>query len=62
MAITKYLDTRMLETPAIAYGNIIRESLRMGGKARDSFSSATNALINRSEKSANESFEKEKKK
>ena len=60
MAITKYLDTRMLETPAIAYGNIIRESLRMGGKARDSFSSATNALINRSEKSANESFEKEK--
>jgi phosphate:Na+ symporter len=58
--VTKYLDERMLETPAIAFANIVRESLRMGGKARDSFSSATNALINRSEKSANESFEKEK--
>lgn len=58
--ITKYLDSRMLETPAIAYGNIIRESLRMGGKAKDCFTSATSALINKSPKSINESFEKEK--
>ena len=58
--IIKYLDDRMLETPAIAYGNIIRESLRMGKKAKDGFTSATNALINKSQKQINETFEKEK--
>ena len=59
-AITKYLDTRMLETPAIAYGNIIRESLRMGGKAKDCFSISTRALLNKSQKDVNEALEKEK--
>lgn len=59
-AITKYLDVRMLETPAIAYGNIIRESLRMGGKAKESFISATTALLDKSQKKINETFEKER--
>lgn len=58
--VTKYLDGRMLETPAIAYGNIIRESLRMGGKAQDCFTSATTALLEKSQKKINETFEKEK--
>ncbi|MEN8075378.1 Na/Pi cotransporter family protein [Clostridioides difficile] len=58
--ITKYLDVRMLETPAIAYGNIIRESLRMGGKAKESFISATTALLDKSQKKINETFEKER--
>lgn len=57
---TKYLDARMLETPAIAYGNIIRESLRMGRKAKECFISATTALLNNSQKEINETFEKEK--
>ena len=59
-SITKYLDSRMLETPAIAYGNIVRESLRMGGKARDSFESATTSLIEKLPKRLNDTFAKEK--
>ena len=58
-AVTKYLDERMLETPAIAYGNIIREALRMGGKAEKCFTSATRAVIDKSQKRIDETFEKE---
>lgn len=59
-AVTKYLDERMLETPAIAYGNIIRESLRMGGKAKDCFTCAAAGLLEKSPKMINESLGKEK--
>lgn len=59
-SVTKYLDSRMLETPAIAFGNIIRESLRMGRKAKECFISSKEALVNKSQKKINETLEKEK--
>jgi phosphate:Na+ symporter len=58
--ITKYLDERMLETPSIAFGNTIRETLRMGNKAKKSFTCSMSALLEKSEEDANETFEKEK--
>ncbi|MDU6114561.1 MAG: Na/Pi cotransporter family protein [Paeniclostridium sordellii] len=58
--ITKYLDERMLETPSIAFGNTIRETLRMGSKAKKSFTCSMNALLERSEDDAKTTFEKEK--
>ena len=58
--ITKYLDERMLETPAIAFGNIIRESLRMGYKANQSFTSSIVGLLEKSQEDINACFEKEK--
>ncbi|CEQ23529.1 sodium:phosphate symporter [[Clostridium] sordellii] len=58
--ITKYLDERMLETPSIAFGNTIRETLRMGNKAKKSFTCSMNALLERSEDDAKTTFEKEK--
>ena len=58
--ITKYLDGRMLETPAIAFGNIIRESLRMGYKANQSFTSSIVGLLEKSQEDINACFEKEK--
>lgn len=58
--VTKYLDERMLETPSIAFGNTIRETLRMGKKAKKSFTCAMTALLESSEENANMTFEKEK--
>ncbi|CEN21306.1 Na/Pi cotransporter family protein [Paraclostridium sordellii] len=58
--ITKYLDERMLETPSIAFGNTIRETLRMGNKAKKSFTCSMNALLEKSEDDAKTTFEKEK--
>lgn len=36
--VIKYLDERMLETPSIAFGNTIKEVLRMGKKLKEKFS------------------------
>ena len=58
--ITKYLDERMLETPSIAFGNTIREILRMGNKAKKSFTCSMDALLEKSQEDANKTFEKEK--
>ncbi|WP_373601317.1 Na/Pi cotransporter family protein [Paraclostridium bifermentans] len=58
--VTKYLDERMLETPSIAFGNTIRETLRMGKKAKTSFTCSMTALLENSEEDANMTFEKEK--
>lgn len=57
---TKYIDGRMLETPAIAYANIIREALRMGLKAKESYTSAVLGVTKRSQKDIDNTFEKEK--
>lgn len=59
-SVTKYLDERMLETPAIAYGNIMREVLRMGSKAKISYTCAVKGVTERSTKDIDEVFEKEK--
>ncbi|SHJ91125.1 Na/Pi cotransporter family protein [Tepidibacter formicigenes] len=58
--LTKYIDERILETPSIAVANTIRESLRMGKKAGESFESAMNGFFNKSKKSVYETFEKER--
>ncbi|GAA0865443.1 hypothetical protein GCM10008917_22930 [Paraclostridium tenue] len=50
----------MLETPSIAFGNTIREILRMGNKAKKSFTCSMNALLEKSQEDANKTFEKEK--
>ena len=57
---TKYLDERMLETPAIAFGNIVRESLRMGYKANQSFTSSIIGLLEKSQEDIDVCFEREK--
>ncbi|MCT4508729.1 MAG: Na/Pi cotransporter family protein [Tepidibacter sp.] len=59
--LTKYIDDRILETPSIALLNSVRESLRMGKKARISFESSINGLLNKSRKEVDETFEKERK-
>ncbi len=58
--VTKYLDERMLETPSIAFGNTIRETLRMGKKAKQSFTCAMTAVLENSEEDATITFKKEK--
>ena len=58
--VTKYLDERMLETPAIAFANIVRESLRMGEKAKQSLTNSVSALLQKSEQNISVCYEKEK--
>ncbi len=59
--LTKYIDDRILETPSIALSNSVRETLRMGKKARVSLESSMNAFLNKSRKDADATFEKERK-
>lgn len=56
---TKYLDERMLETPSIALGNTIKETLRMGEIAKKCLSSSMDGFINKSDKSTKLAFETE---
>ena len=56
---TKFLDERMLETPSIALGNTIKETLRMGYIAKDCLSSSMDGFINKSQKSIDRAFETE---
>ncbi|MEJ8554132.1 Na/Pi cotransporter family protein [Tepidibacter sp. Z1-5] len=59
--ITKYIDDRILETPSIALSNSVRETLRMGKKARKSLECSMNAFLSKSRKDADATFEKERK-
>ncbi|MBO3446206.1 Na/Pi cotransporter family protein [Clostridium sp. CCUG 7971] len=56
---TKYLDERMLETPSIALGNIVKETLRMGNKAKGTLETSIKAVIESSEEDVKKTFEKE---
>lgn len=58
--ITKYLDERMLETPSIAFGNTIKEVLRMGRNAKKSLVFSMDGILKKSQKDVNMTFEKEK--
>ncbi|WP_072725179.1 Na/Pi cotransporter family protein [Tepidibacter thalassicus] len=58
--LTKYIDERILETPSIAVANTIRESLRMGKKAAQSFESAMNGFFNKSKQEIKKTFENER--
>ncbi len=56
----RYIDDRMIETPSIALANTIKETLRMGEKAKDSLNLAMQGLIEKSPKKIEKSFEREK--
>lgn len=57
---TKYLDERMFETPSIALGNTVQEVVRMGGKARKSYTYAMEGLLTKDSKAIDKAFNYEK--
>ena len=56
----KYLDERILETPTIALGQVVKEVLHMGNLAKISLESAIHALKNNDQKSIEKTFKIEK--
>lgn len=57
---SKYLDERILETPSIALGQVIKETLHMGNIAKKSYICAMDAFISGSSAKAQETFALEK--
>lgn len=56
----KYLDERILETPTIALGQVVKEVLHMGNLAKMSLDSAIGALKNNDQKGIEKTFKIEK--
>ncbi len=56
----KYLDERILETPTIALGQVVKEVLHMGNLAKMSLDSAVSALKNNDQKGIEKTFKIEK--
>ncbi|MDH8677218.1 Na/Pi cotransporter family protein [Fusibacter bizertensis] len=56
----KYLDERILETPTIALGQVVKEVLHMGNLAKMSLDSAIGALKNNDQKGIDRTFKIEK--
>lgn len=56
----KYIDDRMIETPSIALSNTVKETLRMGEKAKESLNLAMEALLEKSKDKVEVSFKREK--
>ena len=56
----KYLDDRMVETPSIAVASVIKETLRMGEKAKSSLSYAMEGFLGKSQENIDKSFKVEK--
>ncbi|MGL5506701.1 MAG: Na/Pi cotransporter family protein [Paraclostridium sp.] len=56
----KYLDDRMVETPSIAVASVIKETLRMGEKAKSSLNYAMDGFIEKSQEKIDKSFKIEK--
>ncbi|SHJ83828.1 Na/Pi cotransporter family protein [Paramaledivibacter caminithermalis] len=56
----KYIDDRILETPSIAIGQVIKEVLHMGNVALQSYNSAIEGFFEKDEKLAMETFRVEK--
>lgn len=57
----KYLDERILETPSIALSNTVKETLRMGEKAKNALIIAMEGLLENSSSKTKKAFEEEKK-
>ncbi|MDU3338042.1 Na/Pi cotransporter family protein [Paraclostridium bifermentans] len=55
-----YIDDRMMETPSIALSNTIKETLRMGEKAKESLDNAMSGFLNKSKEKVDKSFKNEK--
>lgn len=58
--VVKYIDDRMIETPSIALVNIIKETLRMGEKSKESLNAAMDGIVDKSQEKIELSFKKEK--
>ncbi|WP_042276022.1 Na/Pi cotransporter family protein [[Clostridium] dakarense] len=56
----KYIDDRMIETPSIALANTVKETLRMGEKAKDSLNAAMEGLLEKSNEKVKRAFGREK--
>ncbi|MGX4601387.1 Na/Pi cotransporter family protein [Faecalimicrobium sp. JNUCC 81] len=56
----KYIDDRMIETPSIALANTVKETLRMGEKAKESLNAAMEGLLEKSNEKVNRAFGREK--
>ena len=57
---TKYLDERMLETPSIALGNVVKEIVSMGNQAKESLQNAINSFLDQDNEKALKCLEQEK--
>ncbi|ATD53973.1 Na/Pi cotransporter family protein [Clostridium chauvoei] len=55
----KYIDDRLLETPVIAAGQVIKETIRMANKAKKSLNLAMDAFDNNDEVIINKVYENE---
>lgn len=55
----KYIDERLLETPVIAAGQVIKETIRMANKAKKSLELSMKAFLNNDEKLAEKVYENE---
>lgn len=58
--VVKYIDDRMIETPSIALANIVKETLRMGEKSKESLNAAMYGVIDKSNEKIELSFKREK--
>ena len=58
--VVKFIDDRMIETQSIALSNTVKETLRMGEKAKESLSAAMDGIMNKSNEKIELSFKKEK--
>lgn len=58
--IIKYIDARMLETPSIALVNTVKETLRMGDKAKESLKAAMEGIFEHSSVKIEKTFRREK--
>ncbi len=60
MYAVKYLDDRILETPSIATGVVLKEVLHMGNGAMESLTKSLQSILNNDEKTAKDVFKLEK--
>ena len=58
--VVKFIDDRMIETPSIALSNTVKETLRMGEKAKESLNAAMDGIMTKSNEKIELSFKKEK--
>ena len=58
--VVKYIDDIMIETPSIALANIIKETLRMGEKSKESLNAAMDGIVDKSKEKIELSFKREK--
>ena len=58
--VVKYIDDRMIETPSIALANIVKETLRMGEKSKESLNAAMDGIVDKSKEKIELSFKRDK--